>query len=69
LNASSVPLHTTNGGIYTYVIGKLKLSLFLRGASKIVGELTPPIEPDDGFRVYVNSGYEQVRPYYYGDDR
>ncbi len=24
---------------------------------------------DDGFRVYVNPGYQQVRPYYYGDDR
>ena len=24
---------------------------------------------DDGFRVYVNPGYQQDRPYYYGDDR
>jgi hypothetical protein len=24
---------------------------------------------DDGSRVYVSRGYEQFRPYYYGDDR
>ena len=24
---------------------------------------------DDGFRVYVNPGYQQDRPYYYGDYR
>jgi hypothetical protein len=24
---------------------------------------------DDGFRVYVDPGYQQYRPYYYGDDR
>ena len=24
---------------------------------------------DDGFRVYVNPGYQQDRPYYYRDDR
>jgi hypothetical protein len=24
---------------------------------------------DDGFRVYVNPGYQQDRPFYYGDDR
>jgi len=23
---------------------------------------------DDGFRVYVDPGYQQDRPYYYGDD-
>ena len=24
---------------------------------------------DDGFRVYVDPGYQQYRPYYHGDDR
>ena len=32
--------------------------------------LTPTeSKADDGFRVYVRPGYEQFRPYYYGDDR
>ena len=32
--------------------------------------LTPTgSKADDGFRIYVNPGYQQVRPYYYGDDR
>jgi hypothetical protein len=24
---------------------------------------------DEGFRVYVDPGYQQYRPYYYGEDR
>jgi hypothetical protein len=44
---------------------------FLLGLAALGMVALTPTESkaDDGFRVYVNPGFQQVRPYYYGDDR
>ncbi len=44
---------------------------FLLGLAALGLIALAPIESkaDDGFRVYVSPGYQEYRPYYYGDDR
>jgi hypothetical protein len=35
----------------------------------LIGLAATDSKADDGFRIYVNPGYHQDRPFYYGDDR
>jgi hypothetical protein len=44
---------------------------FLMGLAALgLVALTPEeSKADVGFQIYVNPGYQQYRPYYYGDDR
>jgi hypothetical protein len=45
--------------------------IFLLGLATLGLFAFTPVESkaDEGFRVYVNPGYQDYRPYFYGDDR